>query len=353
MPRGIALTGRVIDHDGKPIAGAGVGAAETGPAGAAARRMAINSMNGEIDDLVRTAADGTFTLRLQEGKYDLYVTARGYAPATLREREVSAAMKPLEIELDAGAGIRGRVTRGGAPVEGVTIFTIGNDAIAPVQTGGDGTFLIEDLAPGQVMLSFQKPEALVSVIRAVTAPAHDVDVDLPAGGRVAGRVIDKATQQPVKAFEAGVSQTHGRVMGPPDMRSFANDEGTFSIDAVPAGSQTLVVSAPGFRVGMTSVKVENGASVDNLEVALERGVRVTGQVTGPGRRAVAGAMVLVDSGESMALLQSTVTDPDGTYTLDNLAPGEITLVFSGDGLLDVRKSVTISGPSTEVDAELK
>jgi len=355
MPRGVALTGRVIDRDGKAIAGAGIGATESGPAGAEARRAAINSISGEIEDLVRSGADGTFTLRLQEGKYDLYVTARGYAPATLRAREVSAGTKPLEIELDAGVEISGRVTRGGAPVEGVTIFTIGSDAIPPVQTGGDGAFVIQDLAPGQLMLSFRKPEAFVSAMRAVTAPARDVDVELPAGGRVAGRVIDKATQQPMKAFEAGVAQTHGRVMAPPDMRGFTSEDGTFAIDAVPAGAQTLVVNAPGYRAGMTSVKVENGASVDNLEVALEKGVRVTGHVTGPGRRSVAGALVMLDPGESMqaALLQSTETDADGTYELDDLAPGEITLVFSSDGLLEAHRSVTLSGPSTEVDVELK
>ena len=355
MPRGIALTGRVIDRDGKPIAGAGLAAAQTGAEGAAARRDAINSMNGELDELVRTAADGTFTLRLQEGKYDLFVTARGYAPSTLRAREVSASTKPLEIELEPGVEISGRVTRGGAPIEGVAIFTVGNDAIPPVQTGGDGAFLIPDLAPGQVMLSFRKPEAFVSAIRAVTAPARDVDVDLPAGGRVAGRVIDKATQQPVRAFEAGVAQTRGRVMGPPDMRAFANEDGTFAIDAVPAGSQTLVVSAPGYRAGTTSLKVENGANVDNLEVALEKGVRVTGHVTGPGRRSIAGAMVLVDPDETSnaAVLQSAVTDGEGVYTIDNLAPGEITLEFSSDGMLDVRRTVTLSGPSTEVDVELK
>jgi hypothetical protein len=89
-----------------------------------------------------------------------------------------------------------------------------------------------------------------------------------------------------------------------------------------------------------------------VEVALESGVRVTGRVTsgaasqgaGP---AVAGALVRTDAQD-----HSTLTDPDGTYVLEHVEPGETTIEFSRDGLLPAKKRVTLSGTEAEVDAQL-
>jgi protocatechuate 3,4-dioxygenase beta subunit len=345
ISRGVALTGRVITSDRKPVAGAAIAASEAGEGGA-----------HDQEDVVRTKADGTFSMRLREGAYDLVITAPGHAPRTLRA-QVSANAAPLEVTLEPGVEISGRVTRGGSPVEGVDVFTISGTDIPPVRTGFDGRFRITDLAPGDVMLAFKKPSDFIQAKRAVTAPANDVDVNLPDGGRIAGRVIDKSTQQPVKSFDAGVSSGGAALMITPAMRAFAGDDGTFVIDGVPAGSHTLAVTAPGYVMArIPNVNVESGKSVDDLEVALEHGVRVSGRVTGPDGGAAGGVLVRIDPAASTrgAALNDpfTMTDPDGGYLLDGLDPGPTTLAFSRGGLLTVRKNVTLSGSSPEVDAQL-
>src|SRR6478672_3514565 len=106
---------------------------------------------------------------------------------------------------------------------------IRNRPSTPVRTGVDGRFRITDLAPGEVMLAFKKPVDFIQVTRRVTAPANDVDVNLPKGGRISGRVVDKGTQEPVKSFDAGVSRGGAALMVTPAMRAFATDDGTFVI----------------------------------------------------------------------------------------------------------------------------
>ncbi|HXH41769.1 MAG TPA: carboxypeptidase-like regulatory domain-containing protein, partial [Thermoanaerobaculia bacterium] len=345
VPRGVALAGRVITSEAKPVADAAVTATEPG-AGA----------GHDAEEPVRTKADGTFSLRVREGTYDVLFTASGFAPRMLRA-QASASSPPLEVTLEPGVAISGRVTRGESPVDGVDIFTLNDSPPPPVQTGADGRFRITDLAPGKVMLAFKKPAELIQTTRTVTAPAADITVELPAGGRIAGRVLDKASGQPVKSFDAGLTRAGAALMSTPAMRAFTTDDGTFAIDGAPVGSHTLSVTAPGYVMArVPNINVESGKSVEGIEVALEAGVRVSGHVTGPDGGPAGGVLVRVDPAASTrgAAMNPpfTLTDPDGGYVLDSLDSGPTTLAFSRSGLVTVRKSVTLSGSSAEVDAQL-
>jgi len=107
LPHGVAVTGRVIDSKGKPIAGVAVGVSETrnGAAGPGnVRRMIIsNIMRGGNDDaVIRTGNDGTFSMRVKEGTYDVGFSREGFAGKTLRAQQVSASSKPLEVTLEPG-----------------------------------------------------------------------------------------------------------------------------------------------------------------------------------------------------------------------------------------------------------
>jgi len=368
LPHGIAVTGRVIDGKGKPIAGVAVATSETRAGGGGrgdVRRMIINTiMRGADEDVVRTSKDGTFSMRVKEGTYDVGFKASGYAGKTLRAQQVSASSKPLEVTLEPGVEISGRVTRAGQPVENVNVIPIGADSMMPVQTGPDGRFRVGDLAPGEMMLAFSKREEFIQMNRAVTAPATDINIDLPPGGRISGHVVDKSTHQPVKSFEAGISPSRNGggmvMMMAPSMQNFTSDDGGFVLENVPVGAVTLAVSAPGYvQERVPNLTVENGKAIENVEVSMETGVRVTGRVTGPDGGAAGGALVRIDPMAGGRMMRGggmndpyTVADPNGEYTLENVEPGEKTIVFSRSGMISTSKTVTLSGDHMQVDAQL-
>ncbi|HKO58230.1 MAG TPA: carboxypeptidase-like regulatory domain-containing protein, partial [Thermoanaerobaculia bacterium] len=208
IPRGVAVSGRVTDKNGKALSGVAVTASETegggGPGFVIRRQFAIGARQRE-DDVVRTGSDGAFTLRLKEGTYDLNFKREGFAAKNVKAQQVTASAKPLEVTLDEGVEITGRVTRGGRGVEDVNIGVLSADANAFTQTGPDGTFRLADLTPGQMMLAVNKPAEFIQQMRPVSAPARDLNIELPPGGTVRGRVVDKNTHQPITAFQAGIT----------------------------------------------------------------------------------------------------------------------------------------------------
>jgi protocatechuate 3,4-dioxygenase beta subunit len=369
IPGGIIVTGRVADRDGKPIAGVALVAGDTrseGPGGVVRRVMMAGAMMQRDDDLVRTGSDGTFSVQLKEGTYELIFRREGFAAKTLRSQQINSATRPLEVTLEPGVEIAGRVTRNGVGVDGVMVNlmsegTLGGNA----ETNADGSFRIGDLSPGQFMLTANKREEFIQEFRPVTAPASDVAIEIPPGGRITGRVVDKTTKQPVTAFEAGISGARGgggmMFMGPPQTRPFTSDDGTFTLENVPAGQTNLVVTSSGYTPArVPSLNVEEGKTLADIEVQMDRGVRVTGKVTGPDGAPLPGASVRLDfrapgGGRVMqAPMQNppTVTDANGEYTMEAVEAGEKTFQFSRSGYMTTSKTVTLSGNDAKVDVQL-
>jgi protocatechuate 3,4-dioxygenase beta subunit len=365
IANGVAVTGRVIDKNGKPVAGVTVATAEaTEFSGNMIRRMvaAFGSQRDRGDD-VKTTSDGSFTVRLKEGSYDFAFRHEGFATKTLRALQINTTTKPVEVTLEPGVEISGRVTRKGAGIPDVRVMAIGEGSQASAETAADGSFRIADLTPGQMMLNAMKEDEFIQQIRPVTAPASDVNIEIPTGGRISGHVVDKSTRKAVTSFQAGISTPRGGggmvFMMPPQMRSFTSDDGTFALENVPAGQTQLVVNAPGYTTArVPSVNVEEGKSISDLEVEMDHGVRVIGHVTGPDGAALPGVAVRLDMMGGRVMRpgpmqnQSSITDTNGDYSIDAMESGDKTFVFTRSGYLTTQKSATLSGTETRVDAQL-
>ena len=362
IPSGMMITGKVVDKNGKPVSDVSVAATEaTSGSRNFGRRIVLGGMRERSDDLVKTAADGTFSIRVKEGSYDFGFKHDGFSVKTLRAIQVAATSKPLEVTLEPGVEISGRVTRNGAGVEGVRVMAIGDSGNASAETGFDGSFRLTDLTAGQMMLNAMKEDEFIQQIKPVTAPAKDVVFEIPPGGRVTGHVVDKNTKQPVTAFQAGVSAPRGGggmvFMMPPAMRHFTTDDGTFVLENVPPGQTQIVVDAPGYTTTrVPSITIEEGKTVPAVEVDMDRGVRVAGHVSGPDGSALPGVAVRLDvtGGRMMRLgpMQTAITDENGDYSMDALEAGDQTFEFSRTGFLTTQKAATLSGTETRVDAQL-
>jgi protocatechuate 3,4-dioxygenase beta subunit len=364
MPTGVAVTGLVKNADGDPLSGVAVSATETPTGdrgGMMMRRMIMAGRLGEEEDTIRTGADGTFTLRVKEGTYDFSFRREGFAPKEVRAQNITpAGGVTIETTLEPAVEIAGRVTRGGVGVADVFINSMGLDV--NTTTGPDGSFTVNGLSPGSVRLFLSKPDDLVQEMRSITAPARDVVIELPVGGMVRGRVVEKGTRKPVSSFSAGVSTSSsggGMVrMSPPMLRNFTSDDGSFTLEHVPTGAMNVIASAPGFAAARTTVDVQEGKTSSEIVLELETGVRLTGKITASNGSPVSDATVMIQPspGGSFAMtgsLRRTTTDANGEYTLDSLDPGEETVSVSHPTHGNLRRTVTLKGRETRLDIQLE
>ncbi|HEV7488618.1 MAG TPA: carboxypeptidase regulatory-like domain-containing protein [Thermoanaerobaculia bacterium] len=366
IPRGVAVTGRVTDKDHKPISGVGVEAIESAndPMGGM-RRMVMSNMLQRADDAYRTGSDGTFSIRVKEGTYDLAFKRDGYAAKNVRGTKVDSSTKPMDVVLDPGVEITGRITRGGAGLEGVNVRAMSQDGLSVAVSGPDGAFRLTDLTPGQMMLSISKQESFIQETRSVSAPTRDLVIEVPGGGRITGRVLDKNSHQPVTSFMAGVTTSRSGggmvMMMPPMQKQFTSDDGSFVLEGIKPGMTQVVVNAPGYTTARApNIEVEDGKTAPDVEVDVETGAKLTGRVTGPDGSPLAGVFVRNDpmAGNSRVMRfdgndGSATTDPSGEYTMDTLEPGEKTLSFSRSGYISQQKTVTVAaGKDARLDVQM-
>ncbi|MCY3003232.1 MAG: carboxypeptidase regulatory-like domain-containing protein [Planctomycetota bacterium] len=110
LPAAVELVGRTVDTTGKPVGGAQVFARLAG-------------VENAVPERASSGDDGEFRFAsLGAGRYDLSVTADGFADAERKDVEVGAAnAKPVELQLAQGIDVRVKVLgSNGQPVAGAT-----------------------------------------------------------------------------------------------------------------------------------------------------------------------------------------------------------------------------------------
>ena len=366
IPSGVAVAGKVVDPSGTPLSGVSVSVTET-PAGSDRsmnnmRRMMFMGLMQEEEDVVRTASDGTFAMQLKEGTYDFVFKREGFAPKAVRAQNVTAnATQPIEAKLEVAAEITGRVTRAGVGIADVMISAL-SDTSAFTTTGPDGSFTLTGLSAGTTRVMFRKEDSMINESRSYTAPARDVVVELPIGGTIRGRVVEKGTNKPITTFQAGVSASRSgggmMMMAPPMLKSFTSDDGSFTLENVSAGSMNLIANATGYSAARLNVDVQEGKTLSDVVLELEQGVRLTGRVTTSSGSALADATVSVQPSPtgSFALtgaMRRATTDSNGEYSLEGLSPGEETINVSHPKYNNVSRSVMLKGRETKLDITLE
>lgn len=301
-----------------------------------------------------TGADGVLQVQLAPGRYELRLTGETIAMKTESDVNIGAKPQQLTVTVERGADVSGRVVYAdGSPVPDVSIRTSTTSG-PPARSDANGVFTLHGLKKGPVTLVTETPGRFGAPPKQVTAPASDVVITMPKPGRLAGRVVDAQSQQPIADFGVGVTRRGGMPFGAPPTPFHAED-GSFTLD-VPPGSVDLSVTATGYvRGSATGIDVEEGKSANGIEVKLERGARLTGRVTSGGAP-VSGAFVRVQE-MGMVIIDrtslQTATDANGEYVLDSLAPGERMITFNKEGFAAQRKSVEVSASKdARLDVEL-
>jgi protocatechuate 3,4-dioxygenase beta subunit len=278
-----SLTGRVVDSGGRPIPGVTLSVVETQEL-----RMAGGSHGGSSSRGVgQTDSEGRFVTRdLEPGTFHLTFQAAGFRPEVvrglaIREEEDPA---PLEVVLERGAVLSGRVADSrGRPAAGLRIFVLSLERADPLlpsdsweETDAEGRYRIAGLTAGRNRIEVQDWSHMRRLLeRTVTLGSGDqrLDLELPTGHRISGRVVDEQGE-PVPGTRLMLV-----LVGQPPLRADSGPEGGFRFTDVPEGTWRLTGSARGQAPLSEEVRVAGG-DLDDLVLRLSPAATITGRLLG-------------------------------------------------------------------------
>jgi protocatechuate 3,4-dioxygenase beta subunit len=273
---GGSVTGVVLDHEGRPVAGAEV----------------TNQGNSSAHHReTKTAADGRFRLdNLYEhftGK-ELLVRAKGCAPKRVRV-ETGPRERPAEVKivLDPGHRVKGRVTdEKGRPLGGVNVdFANGRNPFSDggsAKTDKDGRFAFDALPPDCPFGFSKEGFSDISNHRLPLDGDDEVEVVMAPSGVIIGRVLDTATGKPIRAFNVCITFSPKREPGDVDGggllsslvdpgQNYQSPEGRFKLGDLVAGMPLQVmIAADGHERHVTErVVVSRGDKPEEVEFRLD------------------------------------------------------------------------------------
>ncbi len=233
----------------------------------------------------------------------------------------------METATPAGAPVYGHVRQpGGTPLAGATVTLIdptGRQA-GRSRTDPDGAYRIP--APGSgtytliAMANSHQPHA--SAVRIGGQPV-ELDVLLAGASRLTGTVRAAGTGVPLPGATVTLADMRGEVVAAVQ----TGPGGLYLIEDLASGRYTLALSAPSCQPAALPVTVADGQETTQ-DAELRSGARVEGTARSATGTPVPDARVtLLDSDGNVAGVATT--GPDGSYSFENLAEGDYTVIASG------------------------
>lgn len=337
---GGTVAGRVVDGDGAAIAGAAVRVAPTLGRPAVEIRQTVTDDRGEfhVKGLPRT-------------EVELVASAvKGSSESLLVDLSNRPERKDLVLTIAAGGTISGVVVDSeGEPVAEAQVTAVpdatkGNTGVSMLRgmprdvTDAGGKFTVRGLASGWYSLRAAPPGSLRSLEwssqRGVSAQVGDssVRIVLEASGKVSGRVqFADGTVPPVYLVAVGTGVGS----------SFSAPDGAFTLDEVPAGKTSIVVSGPGFtRRSVHDVSITPGRATDIGTVVVVKGRTISGRVLDRSGGGVSGATVFIGGrvigdgekltteawGSTSNAARTVESDESGMFTVTGISSQSVALI---------------------------
>lgn len=259
LPAG-AVAGTVVDGEtGAPLADA---RAELRPA-----------PEGAMPVLVTTDTAGRFRLFAEPGQQRVVVSLPGYAPVEREVRVREGLATELEIALERGLELRGRVVdAAGRGVGGVGVVAVADAEeqrlASRARTLGDGSFVLAGLEERSYALA-AGADAAGFAIHPGAAPDREAALvlTLRPAARLSVRVVD-AGGEPVAGATVTLDRVNGHWFAQGRGWIDGSDEAGVAELRVPGGRLALVASHPDGRRGFLTLDVADGATAER-EIVLD------------------------------------------------------------------------------------
>lgn len=355
---GHLLSGLVADIGGGPIGGALV------------RATSLSGADSVLDFFrapysARTGDDGRYELPLGDGVYALQVVHTDYV-STERTTEIRGADRTEDFTLTPGAVIYGQVLRRAddEPMAGATVaiapglgrggqnmMSLGVGIGGTTMTDAEGRFELRGLASGSVGLrAFGRGFATREPTEVELGIGEQVDgvvIYVDPAYTISGFVVDKDDRATgLEGVLLGAFNFGGafHLAGDPSA-----SDGYFEIHGVGNGSYIVGAAGEGriLQIDGDNVTVDN-ADVDDVVIELDNGVEVSGVLSPP----KAGQVLVEIDPESISFGNAFQVaglafvrgraGADGTFTIDAVPQGTITLVAKAEDGSEGRTEITVA-----------
>ena len=294
---GRRVTGRVRTRQGQPQAGALVSATPQQLYGQAKDRLSVQS-----------APDGSFVLEgLFPGRFQLLAEASGRAARKAEVAVGSTDVSGVELLLDDEAVVVGRVIDGGSDrgvpdAEVVAWLQTGayrNDQFEQAHTAADGSFRIEGLPAGQLVLQVQHSSGIASLGPEALAAGETrrVTLRLAGGATVAGRVSYTDGTAAVGADVRPQLMMNAATSLP---GASTDQNGAYTLTSLPPGDVAILAGPPGqptqTRAGskpsFARMKLATGEHREGVDLTIQKAdLTIEGTVSDDRGKPVEGAVV--------------------------------------------------------------
>ncbi len=256
-----------------------------------------------LEQLTAPAAAGRAELAaVVPGAYQVAAWADGYA-RTFLPAVVGAGQTSLRLELARGVPVSGRVTDAqGAPVAGAHVRyeasagpIAGSDLLRDaVTTDARGAFAFAALPAGSFRFvathAAHATEASSLVTLDGSAAHRDVEIALPPGATVRGKVVSKSgAPAPFAQVRMGITVPGARLIVP-STEVTADAAGAFTLTGLPRRSLTALAVHDDGASSAQTIDAQAG-EVSGVTLTLDADLAITGAVVDAAGQPVAGAQV--------------------------------------------------------------
>ncbi|MBD7965920.1 carboxypeptidase regulatory-like domain-containing protein [Fictibacillus norfolkensis] len=263
------------------------------------------------------------------GYYTVSVSASGFESVTIGQRIPSNQTTIADFSLEANPGtVTGTISGEGVQIAGALVEALSSTgiAIASAITDGAGNYTINKLAPGSYRLRVSAPlfQTFVVGFSIEAGETEIVNANLLANpGSIQGTVLDEDTGEPLPGTSLKIVSSSGITQA-----SVTTDgNGQFVVDSLAPDAYIVTFLVEGHGTRTIGVYVESDA-VTTVNVSLRRLVGVlTGVITGGGSPIIGATVDVVLNG---SVVSKTVTDENGNYTINGLAPDRYTVIIGAD-----------------------
>jgi len=350
LARGAALTGRVLDDRGAPVANARV---------VATNASEVLTVADPPREAVLTRADGSFTFPIvSAGTWRITATAGSYAPTTSAPITVDGehARTDLELRLAAGAVVSGTVTdASGTPVAAAEVSVVVHGYLPwrtrrQAFTDASGAFAIRGQEPRAVdVVAWHDTGASVIVpVDLATNREQHVDLRVDITGAITGTVVDEHGQPLADAPVIADPDGDARAWSVRGWQETVTDpHGAFRFPGLPDELYTVRAARPAAAEAelWLSTGVATRPTAAPIQIVVPADGRVLGKVQLADGSPVTAFTIALGNTSAVPIVTK-----DGTFALPAPA-GTYTLTVTGPGFVTTSRDATIAeGIDTDVGA---